>query len=209
MHINDPNVNQDDRVEAIQQLLQVLELDSKTQQDATEAYQLLQSHNLLHPKSLTVQQDDIIQPLNKIHGPGKSTPSPATVLTLPVTRSLRRSLKEYQRLETLSGSNGWRPTPDSARVSVRKGLSIRLGSLPPAFAVSLNRFSVDWTTGAVRKSEEPCSVPGSLLGHELLAVVCHTGTPAFGHYIAYVRRGSKWWRCDDDRVHEVAWREVR
>ena len=76
-------------------------------------------------------------------------------------------------------------------------------------ATSLNRFSVDWSTGRVTKDDAPCTIPKSLMGMVLRSVVVHTGTPDYGHYVAYVNKGGRWWLCDDARIIEVGWGEVR
>jgi hypothetical protein len=46
--------------------------------------------------------------------------------------------------------------------------------------------------------------------YQLHAVVVHLGnTPLSGHYVAYVRRGLKWFLCDDTRVEPVPFERVR
>ena len=39
--------------------------------------------------------------------------------------------------------------------------------------------------------------------YKLAAVVSHLGTMAGGHYVVYVCRGAKWFRCDDASIAEV------
>jgi ubiquitin C-terminal hydrolase len=40
-------------------------------------------------------------------------------------------------------------------------------------------------------------------GYTLSGVVLHQGTMGFGHYIAYVRRGSTWYECDDSTITKI------
>jgi hypothetical protein len=43
----------------------------------------------------------------------------------------------------------------------------------------------------------------------LCAVIEHIGTHQSGHYIAYVRRDLRWFECNDDRIKEVAFKDVQ
>lgn len=38
--------------------------------------------------------------------------------------------------------------------------------------------------------------------YELIAIVCQQGTAGAGHYIAYVKSGGIWYRCNDDKIVE-------
>ncbi|KAK9806173.1 hypothetical protein WJX72_004306 [[Myrmecia] bisecta] len=64
---------------------------------------------------------------------------------------------------------------------------------------------------AAGAAEAGGSVPASRHAglYELYAVVCHSGTLQGGHYIAFVRCGSQWYRCDDAFVTEVDEAEVQ
>ncbi|CAJ0581798.1 unnamed protein product, partial [Mesorhabditis spiculigera] len=44
--------------------------------------------------------------------------------------------------------------------------------------------------------------------YELYAVVQHTGSLDTGHYTSYIRRGHKWFHCDDDLVYRAPRRQV-
>lgn len=38
--------------------------------------------------------------------------------------------------------------------------------------------------------------------YELMGVVAHSGTKNGGHYIAYVKRNNKIYKCDDDKINQ-------
>ena len=104
-----------DRAVAVSSLLSALGLDPRTQEDVTEAYQLLHRHGLLPPGPLTVLQDDVIVPLDKRYE-GRTRGANATLLALPLTRSVQRSLKEVSNSAAKSAPSS------AARGFTRKGV---------------------------------------------------------------------------------------
>ena len=43
------------------------------------------------------------------------------------------------------------------------------------------------------------------ISYTLIAVAVHIGkSMSLGHYIAYVKREDKWYKCDDSKIHEVS-----
>ncbi|MCG8340299.1 MAG: ubiquitin carboxyl-terminal hydrolase [Cytophagales bacterium] len=91
--------------------------------------------------------------------------------------------------------------------------------LPTIMAIQLKRFKQEWKVGKVIKQKIENSVNTPLFltipaacmndgqashAYNLVAFVVHIGkTLDFGHYIAYVKRVDKWFRCNDSWVGKV------
>ena len=45
--------------------------------------------------------------------------------------------------------------------------------------------------------------------YNLLGVLQHLGVDKAGHYIAFVKRGDRWWKCDDKDVTKSSFDDVR
>ena len=91
------------------------------------------------------------------------------------------------------------------------------------FAVSINRTTdtkvpIVANVDGLQSSVGEVSVPGKsyipvdydLSGYECLGVAVHIGdTINSGHYVAYIKRGSDWYLCDDRNVKPVSYNQVQ
>lgn len=70
------------------------------------------------------------------------------------------------------------------------------GAVPDARALS---------AGGAAAGTAPGAVKGAQLGrYRLHCVIEHVGTNMHhGHYVAYVRKGARWLRCNDEKIFEV------
>ena len=130
-------------------------------------------------------------------------------------------LARFARAETLRGANAYhcRGACGGAVPRAEKRLRVR-GAPPKLLALHLKRFR--GRRGARGKLQcrvrfpaaldlSPiCAAPGGGAdaggaGARLFAVLAHAGDDLrSGHYVAFVRRTRKWYRCDDARVSAVA-----
>jgi ubiquitin C-terminal hydrolase len=53
-----------------------------------------------------------------------------------------------------------------------------------------------------------CPTEAGKYTYRLFSVLVHRGQFSTGHYYAYVRKESKWYKCDDAKVDEVKQDEV-
>lgn len=76
----------------------------------------------------------------------------------------------------------------------------------PIVIINLQRFKVI-PGQAIVKFDKPVQVPLKTkfngMDYELKSVIVQSGGIAGGHYIAYVKEGNTWWKCDDTRITEV------
>jgi hypothetical protein len=86
--------------------------------------------------------------------------------------------------------------------------------LPPVLIFQLCRYKYDAGTNSVIELRTPfrCSKKLDLNGQRyvLFAVIAHSGTPTFGHYMSFIRVGvdRQWYSFDDSSVQPLRDREV-
>lgn len=129
--------------------------------------------------------------------------------------SLRQCFDALQTPQQLSEGNEL--TCDSCGKKTRATLTERVVSVGSNLLVQLHRFprrELSDKLDIVVEYEEGFQIAGSSL--RLSAVVCHIGarsgslgtSGSGGHYIAFVRRGDKWFKCNDAVVSKVALEHV-
>ena len=100
---------------------------------------------------------------------------------------------------------------------------LNINPLNGYFAVSINRITdtkvpIVANVDGLQSSVGEVSIPGKsyipvdydLPGYECLGVAVHIGdTINSGHYVAYIKRGSNWYLCDDRNVKPVSYNQVQ
>ncbi|KAK0533057.1 hypothetical protein OC834_002384 [Tilletia horrida] len=129
--------------------------------------------------------------------------------------SINASLASFTRVEKLDGKNKYRCEKCKKLTAAQKQFS--LDRVPPILTIQLKRFThTGQKNGSAIKFPETLKLgqymsANSLGGngtkkgtdeanpiYRLYAVVHHFGGgPNSGHYVATVRRGNQWYRCDD------------
>lgn len=160
-------------------------------------------------------------------------------LELPRTgpATLASCLARFARPERLGGPGSADGGVACGRCAGRRPgtKQLSLAALPPALCLHLKRFAhrggaqTDKLDGAVafplnhldltpylastrlaaRGGHRLPAPPPPPASYWLAGLVVHAGHVSGGHYVAYVRHGGRWYRCDDAWVGEVAEAEVR
>lgn len=76
-----------------------------------------------------------------------------------------------------------------------------LDKVPEILVLNLKRNMYGRKITAAPTFDDPMDIKGHL--YVLRAVVLHIGNHEGGHYVSRVRRGAKWFECDDDKVRLV------
>jgi len=129
--------------------------------------------------------------------------------------TLTDALEEFTKTETLSGDNKVYCAKCEMKCPATKGL--RLATAPSILACHLKRFAFDSYGRLIRLSKRvkfPLRLEiGDYMSrvnkarpppYELVAVLVHQGqTCDSGHYLAYVKNGGLWYKCNDSQVEVV------
>eukprot|EP00924_Labyrinthula_sp_SR-Ha-C_P000847 augustus_masked-scaffold_7-processed-gene-5.1-mRNA-1 protein AED:0.41 eAED:0.45 QI:0/-1/0/1/-1/1/1/0/1750 len=158
------------------------------------------------------------------------TGTPYLTLNISKAGSLEELLRNYFKVENLSGLECEKcqanNEPKERRYDVVQSKSF--SRLPPVLFIQLQRFAYDFVHMEPTKLYTNISVPETLdiskyltkegrsRGSEyslysLQGIVVHLGRGAnFGHYYSYIRdrKTGKWYKFDDEIVHEVTLEEV-
>ncbi len=141
--------------------------------------------------------------------------NPGTFLSLPVVQdSLEKCLDAYCKIENLKGDNKLKCNTCSKDVDgTRQEL---FSAFPNNLIIQLKRY--DWTDGTGSKKNkkvefslelkidnkwctDDCKEKG--ISYNLTGVIVHNGELNNGHYWSYVKKGGKWYKCNDASVDEV------
>lgn len=134
----------------------------------------------------------------------------------PDCKDLLGALRLFTRTETLSKDNLVDCDHCECRRQVTKGL--RLATAPTILVLHLKRFSYDRYGKMIRLAKhiafpqtlsiaEFMSLANKSIPrlYELVGVLVHLGKSCNrGHYIAYVKSGSVWYRASDNQVEQVS-----
>jgi ubiquitin C-terminal hydrolase len=132
--------------------------------------------------------------------------------------SLEVGLEQRYGSMELTGSDRYE-LDDGTKVDARTGVKIT-GDLPQTLTVKIGRISTG-PDGKLRKNTNPCTFPEYIdmrahmenpseepLRYKLNSVIVHIGGTDGGHYMAYVNRNGKWFKCSDSQVEMVSWSKV-
>ena len=98
---------------------------------------------------------------------------------------------------------------------VEKKEVIKIKSTGNYFIIQNKRFEHDFETGKSKKIENVIDFEENLTlekakhgvekneTFDLVGIICHSGTPDFGHYFSYNKIGNKWYLFNDSTVSEV------
>lgn len=81
-------------------------------------------------------------------------------------------------------------------------------SVSPVVMVHLKRLIWDNTSNQAKKSTDTVTIPTSMTGLGLCAVIVHQGNASGGHYSAYIQSEGQWYHINDSTVEAVQVREV-
>ncbi|KAH0794464.1 Clan CA, family C19, ubiquitin hydrolase-like cysteine peptidase [Histomonas meleagridis] len=87
-------------------------------------------------------------------------------------------------------------------------------SFPHVLVLQLARYKYCASTQTVVEITDPFSCPKQIelegISYELFAVISHSGTPTFGHYVSLIRvgLGNQWYMFNDSSVSKVSEAEV-
>lgn len=131
-----------------------------------------------------------------------------TFLFLPITvdgiTSLRDSLKKMLEPESLPDYEGG--------PAIQEGKFTRM---PPILILQLCRYKFSVETNSVIELTTPFSCPNSIriggVRYVLFAVVAHSGSPTFGHYLSFIKLhlGKQWYAFDDAQVSKISKKDVK
>lgn len=130
-------------------------------------------------------------------------------------RTLHDALSDFTDTETLTGDNSVYCRHCKGKRTATKGL--RLATAPSILVCHFKRFAYDEYGRLVRLKKHvsfpPCLEIGNYMSrvnrarpppYELVAVLVHQGnTCDSGHYLAYVKHASQWYKCNDALVEPV------
>lgn len=133
----------------------------------------------------------------------------------PGIKTLKDALQDFTATETLSGDNAVYCRHCECKRTASKGL--RLATAPSILVCHFKRFAYDEYGRLVRlkkKVKFPLRLEiGDFMSkvnkarpppYELVSVLVHQGnTCESGHYLAYVKHGGFWYRCNDALVEQV------
>lgn len=103
----------------------------------------------------------------------------------------------WNRLDTgVETAEGWRCDDCHQVVNARKSGTVP--SLPSVVCIHWKRWSPNR-----RKDARPVPAPLRWRNKKLYSVVVHGGNVRGGHYVAYVRRGPRWYHISDSHVSPV------
>jgi ubiquitin C-terminal hydrolase len=143
--------------------------------------------------------------------PGAAVPGTAAAAPAPdgAPRSAGHARSAPRR--TRSAASGGAPGASPAATASTRSAG-RAGAARGAAACAAPASSEPPATPAVPAPAPPIAPPAPRDLYDLFAVVCHRGTFAGGHYVAYVRAGpraSSWFLCDDALVARAPAAAVR
>jgi len=149
----------------------------------------------------------------------------SSTLSIPIRNERNESLGEtFQDLlnhyfSDSEHEDNWRPEDGISVDRFREKAFIegQNGHTPELLVVNLNRWnnqlrklndSVDFPPGDVvdfsSAFDSERLQAGQSTKYQLVSVACHEGdVPNGGHYSTHVRRGDKWYRCDDNVIAEM------
>jgi ubiquitin C-terminal hydrolase len=86
---------------------------------------------------------------------------------------------------------------------------------PQTLLIHLMRFDAQRFDDKAEKNQIPVTFParlrppGSDVEYQLTAVICHFGNKqSHGHYLSFVHRAGRWWRCDDGAISHAEVQDV-
>ncbi|MBS0620949.1 MAG: hypothetical protein JSS61_05785 [Verrucomicrobia bacterium] len=106
------------------------------------------------------------------------------------------------------------------RTDIGQNIDLRFKTAPEDLLVQLKRFTIAprpntniWESSKISESisgvsavalPSSCVEDGQVANYICDGFLCHIGaTPNGGHYVAYIKRGERWWYISDDHVSEV------
>ncbi len=81
--------------------------------------------------------------------------------------------------------------------------------MPNTMIIHFKKFRYSSETKNVEKVSQEIIYPTETLEfsdtkYNLFGVLCHVGTASNGHYYSYIKRGTTWFKCDDDTISKVS-----
>ena len=202
--------------------------DPLVQQDAHEA--LLHFLDVLHLGTMQDQSEELgltqllSQSSQIVTSAVKSTFQGSFKVTSECLQCLKRntSVETFQEVPVDYYSDVGRAVKNSLVVKVEKFcqscsynthhcISKTIWQQPKITIVRINRFK-QMSSGRFSKNHNKIGIPGLLsldsFKGQLIGVISHIGSSlSSGHYVSYVSMGSKWYRCSDENVTELAFSE--
>lgn len=125
-------------------------------------------------------------------------------ITVDGTNSLQDSLKKMLEPENLLDYEGGPAIQES-----------KFTRMPPILILQLCRYKYSIESKSVIELTTPFNCPNTITiggSHYILfAVVAHSGSPTFGHYLSFIRihLGKQWFAFDDTQVSKISKKDVK
>jgi ubiquitin C-terminal hydrolase len=146
------------------------------------------------------------------------------LISVPITsaKSVLMSVQEYLKLESLTGDNQWFCINCNGKRDATK--SLHFANAPVVLIVHLKRFShhldgslhksvarvdVDRSIRLLVKEQRDNSEVSFFQSYKLRACISHIGSLTSGHYVAHVKSGNQWYKCNDAAVTESTLKMVK
>ena len=137
-----------------------------------------------------------------------------------------------QEMKVVNPEEAARVSKDVGEVKVKEYTQFyKLADLPDVLTLHFKRFVHEWVPGravpVLRKVEDPVELPFAKNGiidlskhcetpdgkplaypvnYEIISYIVHSGGLQGGHYISFVKKGGKYWKCDD--LDPIGYQEI-